>query len=279
MKNAMKSKPEKIDTFKWAKLFIKVYGDQSIIAILYWIATIFRKEILQHTYFPILFLHGSKCTGKSILMNSLQALYGKYIPPYELNSSQTPKQVYADLATFDNLLLKFDSYTNSITPGYVELFKSIINGGNTYYDDEHGLLKSKPINNSVIISGQDKPCTDIAFDSKLIILSLTKSRFSDKQRDNLQKLIDIERPGLSHLSDELRERKDLFEKQFPKHFEKEFKNLQIIFEDYFIDLLTLKSAAILFAAFKSVQSYILLPFNTAVVNQAITNYILRQEEN
>lgn len=69
---------KQIEFSEIAKQVYEVYGQQSVLPILFGVASIYREHIISvNHFFPILFLKGSFATGKTSLSSSLQIIFSK----------------------------------------------------------------------------------------------------------------------------------------------------------------------------------------------------------
>ncbi len=105
------------------------------------------------------------------------------------------------------------------------------------------------------------PTEDVALISRMIFLHFHQTEFNDEEKANYDRLKEMERAGLSHLTTEL----IMHRKYFTDHY---FENFQIILSEFAektrdknIEDRILRNMCTIMAAFKTFENKITLPFN------------------
>ncbi len=258
-----KFKRRDVSLNEWARLFIKVFGDNAKIAITFWIASIFRDHLL-HIFknFPLLNLFGPKGTGKSQMAMSMCCLFGEQQTPFNIHNGTKPG-LAEHIQQFSNAFAWIDEYKNSLEYDKIETLKSIYDAiGRSRMNIDKGRKKeTTQVNSAVIISGQEMPTADVALFSRMIFLQFHQTEFSSKEKKNYDDLKAMERSGLSHLSTEI----IMHRKYFTDHF---FENFEEVLKDFFsrnkehqIEDRILRSMCAIIASFKTLEHKLDLPFD------------------
>ena len=102
-------------------LLSELYGDNGIVAICFYLATLFKDIITDSTRsFPILNIYGKKGTGKTEFAISLISLFQRY--PEVSNLDSTSYYAMGDkCAEVCNMIVHFDEYKNSLSKKHIGL--------------------------------------------------------------------------------------------------------------------------------------------------------------
>lgn len=202
---------------EWANLFYKTYGNKSIAGILFYIGSLYRDIIMKQLQrYPILCLFGPPGAGKGQMAESLMSMFGEKQDQIMLGGASTVVGFMRKFAQFANAIVWLDEYKNNLPMKFIESFKNIYDGKGY----ERGKMtndfatESTPIHSSCILSGQDMPTIEPALFMRTILLSFEDGKFTEEQRRSFQELKDIEAPGLSYISTQLLQYRDIIEKEF-----------------------------------------------------------------
>jgi hypothetical protein len=239
----------------WSELIIKVFGDNAKLGIAFWIASVFRDHIL-HIFnnFPILNLFGPKGTGKSQMAMSLSCLFGTQQTPFNIHNGTKPG-LAEHIQQFVNSLAWIDEYKNNIEYDKIETLKSIYDAiGRSRMNMDKGKKKETThVNSAVILSGQEMPTSDVALFSRMIFLQFHQTEYSQQEKDNYEKLKNIEKQGLSHLTSQIISHRKYFEENFYRVFDLVLRDIFKELEHSGIEDRILKSFCSILAAYKSLE--------------------------
>ena len=200
----------------------KVYGDNGRVGFCFSLATLFRDVVTTTSanhWFPILNLFGPKGSGKSELGHTLLSLFTiSYTAPNIQNS--TPSALNDTVAQSANALAHIDEYKNDIDPKMIEFLKGLWDGtGRTRMNmDLDKKKETTAVDSGIILSGQEMPTSDIALFSRLIFLQFPRSEFSDLEKQNYKKLLEMRSLGLTHLTLEVLKQRKHFEQAWSTAF-------------------------------------------------------------
>ncbi|MDY4645118.1 DNA primase [Prevotella sp.] len=200
----------------------KVYGDNGRVGFCFYLATLFRDVVTTTSanhWFLILNLFGPKGSGKSELGHTLLSLFTiSYTAPNIQNS--TPSALNDTVAQSANALAHIDEYKNDIDPKMIEFLKGLWDGtGRTRMNmDLDKKKETTAVDSGIILSGQEMPTSDIALFSRLIFLQFPRSEFSDLEKQNYKKLLEMRSLGLTHLTLEVLKQRKHFEQAWSTAF-------------------------------------------------------------
>lgn len=200
----------------------RVYGDNGRVGFCFYLATLFRDVVTSTSanhWFPILNLFGPKGSGKSELGHTLLSLFTiSYTAPNIQNS--TPSALNDTVAQSANALAHIDEYKNDIDPKMIEFLKGLWDGtGRTRMNmDLDKKKETTAVDSGIILSGQEMPTADIALFTRLIFLQFPRSEFSDKEKTNYKRLLDMRSLGLTHLTLEILKQRRHFEQAWSTAF-------------------------------------------------------------
>lgn len=166
---------------QWAPLMQRVYGDNGVLGMCFYVAALFRDFIFeQHNAFPLLYNFGQRQSGKSQFVDSFKWLFGKPQDSLSLENPSTVIGMVRTLASFCNGLVYLDEYKNTVDKKTIGLLKGLWDGfGRTtgVKSNDNQTKVTKP-HSATIISGQDMPTIDNALFTRVIQLE-----FLPKDRD------------------------------------------------------------------------------------------------
>jgi hypothetical protein len=210
-----------VDFSGWSRQMLKVYGENSIIAISFVIASLFRDLIYEkYKIFPHLFLFGEKASGKSQLGWSLSNVFLNGQPPYNLNSG-TNVGFIRKLARFKNVVQWFDEFTPAIDPKRFQALKAAYDGvgyekGKMTNDNKTAVTK---VNASCVISGQYLPTPDDnALFVRSILLSFSRKIYNNEEIAEYNKLKKYEEQGISSIIEEIICYRDIVDRKYAEVF-------------------------------------------------------------
>ena len=205
----------------------RVYGDNGRVGFCFYLATLFRDVVTSASanhWFPILNLFGPKGSGKSELGHTLLSLFTiSYTAPNIQNS--TPSALNDTVAASSNALAHIDEYKNDLDVKIIEFLKGLWDGtGRTRMNmDLDKKKETTAVDSGIILSGQEMPTADIALFTRVIFLQFPRSEFTDKEKADYKRLLDMRSLGLTHLTVELLKQRRHFEQAWSTAF-KETQN-------------------------------------------------------
>ena len=203
---------------EFTEQLFKVFGDNGRVGFAFYLATLFRDVATSASsehWFPILNLFGPKGSGKSELGHTLLSLFTiGYKAPNIQNS--TISALNDTVAASANALAHIDEYKNDIDPKIVEFLKGLWDGtGRSRMNMELDKKKEvTAVDAGIILSGQEMPTADIALFSRLIFLQFPRSTFTQEEKRNYMKLMEMRSGGLTHLTIQLLKQRKRFEQLY-----------------------------------------------------------------
>lgn len=195
-----------------------MFGDNGRIGFAFYLATLFRDVVTNASaehWFPILNLFGPKGSGKSELGHTLLALFTiAYKAPNIQNS--TISALNDTVAASANALAHIDEYKNDLDPKVIEFLKGLWDGtGRSRMNMDLDKKKEvTAVDAGIILSGQEMPTADIALFSRLIFLQFPRSTFTQEEKKNYMRLMEMRSGGLTHLTIALLKYRKRFEERF-----------------------------------------------------------------
>lgn len=194
------------------------FGDNGRIGFAFYLATLFRDVVTYASaehWFPILNLFGPKGSGKSELGHTLLSLFTiAYKAPNIQNS--TISALNDTVAASANALAHIDEYKNDLDPKGIEFLKGLWDGtGRSRMNMDLDKKKEvTAVDAGIILSGQEMPTADIALFSRLIFLQFPRSTFTQEEKKNYMRLMEMRSDGLIHLTIALLKYRKRFEERF-----------------------------------------------------------------
>ena len=234
---------------EWSKQFYSVYGNNGAIAMCFGVATMFY-DILskKHKMFPILNNFGVAKSGKSSCSESLMALFGEPQNAMSLESeSSTKKGMFRKYMQFRNALVWLDEYKNTLDKRIIGFLKGLFDGhgyekAQTSQDNR---THSTSINSATILSGQDMPTGEAALLSRVIFLQFSKTKFSDEEKAEMDKLRKLEARNLTPITVNILSYRELIEAQAETEYNYWYLEFSNKFKLENIDTRLIKSSAVI----------------------------------
>lgn len=168
---------------------LKAYGNNGIITLCFYMATLFRDIIADTTRsFPLLNVFGKKGTGKTEFILTVLSLLQRNHKISNLDSTT----YYAMGDKCDevcNSLVHFDEYKNGLSSKHIDFLKGAYDNAGRIKrsaDGEH--RESTSVDCGVILTGQEMPTTDSALFTRLIFLESTKSERTMQETEHFAEL-------------------------------------------------------------------------------------------
>ena len=257
-----------------------VFGENASIAFCYLLSTLFRDVVFRRTrHFPILNLFGEKGTGKTTLATSLQSFFLHGVDPPNLGVTSVPA-MNDRVSQAVNTLVVLDEYKNDLDIRKIAYLKGLWGGGgqtkkNTSTD---GMAAQTIVSTGVILSGQDKPTQDMALYTRVIFLAFSKTSFNQTEKKHYENLVALCNLGLTHLTVEVLNHRELFEKNFPEIYSITKRELTTKLENETIHDRIFGNWVIPLATFRTLETVIDVPFSYTELFETAVRGIRNQNE-
>jgi DNA primase catalytic core len=255
--------PGTISLYEYAEKLVVIYGDNAIVGLSYFMASLFRDIIVSiFRFFPILNIFGPKGTGKSELAVSLLKLFGDL--PVGINMTTTTIAAMADHVSHTrNALCHIDEYKNSVDYDKIEFLKGIWDGvGRSRMNMEKDRKKEMTaVDTGIILTGQEMTTADNALFSRVIFLSYSQTKFSDEAKARFENFKKLEKRGLTHLTAIFLGLRSYIQENYTEHYNLATEDILKIVEKNSIEDRILKNWIIPLAAFRCINAHISLPFS------------------
>lgn len=265
----------------YSKLIIDVFGQNAIIALCFYITTLFRDSIINRfNFFPILNLFGPKGAGKTELAVSLLQFFGKQSKGPNINN--TSKPALADhVAQVANACVHIDEYKNNIDFEKIEFLKGMWDGtGRTRMNmDKDKKKETTAVDSGVIVSGQEMPTADIALFSRLIYLSFNKYEYNDKEKARFNELKEVEKKGLTHITHDLLKLRKYFIDNYLNSYEVVSNDMVKNLKGEIIEDRIFRNWLIVLSAYYTIKDKIGISFNySGLIKQAVQQIRIQNKE-
>lgn len=271
----------------WAQLFYNTYGEKCIASILFYIGSLFRDIIMKQLQrYPILCLFGPPGAGKGQMAESIMSMFGEKQDQIMLGGASTVVGFMRKFAQFANAIVWLDEYKNNLPFKFIESFKNIYDGKGY----ERGKMtndfttESTPIHSSAILSGQDMPTVEPGLFMRVILLSFEEGKFTDEQRNNFQSLKEFESNGLSYITTQLLNHRDIIEKEYKERFNIIFKQTIKDVAKVEVDDRMIVNISMLLTFMDLLQKQLAFPFTYAeakawLINNMMTQHVILSGNN
>ena len=243
--------------------FIMVYGNNGIVGLCYWLASLFRDVVTDGTRsFPILNLFGPKGSGKTELGAALMAFFISDNKAPNLRNS-TATALNDDVAFASNALVHLDEYKNDIRPDKIEFLKGLYDGvgrvkmSGAAFDAR--IMTS--VKSGVIMSGQEMPTADPALFSRCVFLSFPRSEFSAEEVRRFGALREKQKFGLSFLTLQVLQHRKYFEAHFMETYSEVRSEVDRETDYARLDTRIVENWCKILSAMRVLQAKIDLPFS------------------
>lgn len=272
-----------ISLYDYCQKLITVFGPNAKIAIAFYIATLYRDIIVRKfNFYPILNLFGPKGAGKTELAVSIMAFFGKQSKGPNINN--TSKASLADhVAQVSNACVHIDEYKNNIDFEKIEFLKGLwdCTGRTRMNMDKDKKKETTAVDCGIILSGQEMPTADIALFSRLIYLTFNKVEYTDDEKKAFNELKDIEKKGLTHITNEVLSHREHIMEYYINSYDKTCEMLNKYLNTDIIEDRLFKNWAVILAAFVCIEETkaLSLPFNSEeMISQAAKQLLIQQQQ-
>lgn len=269
-----------VKLYGFASKLMEVFGENASIALCYLFSTLFRDIIFGRTrHFPILNLFGEKGTGKTTLATSLQSFFLHGVDPPNLGVTSVPA-MNDRVSQAVNTLVVLDEYKNDLDIRKIAYLKGLWGGGgqtkkNTSTD---GMATQTIVTTGVALCGQDKPTQDMALYTRVIFLAFSKTSFNQSEKKHYEDLVSLCNLGLTHLTVEILNHRELFEKNFSEIYSITKRELATKLENETIHDRIFGNWVIPLATFRTLETAIDVPFSYTELFETAIKGIRNQNE-
>ncbi|MDD7258459.1 MAG: DNA primase [Prevotellaceae bacterium] len=269
-----------VKLYDYVSKLLEVFGENAGIAFCYLLATLFRDVIFDRTrHFPILNLFGEKGTGKTTLGTSLQAFFLHGIDPPNLGVTSVPA-MNDRISQAVNTLVVLDEYKNDLDIRKIAYLKGLWGGGgqtkkNTNTD---GMAAQTIVSTGVVLCGQDKPTQDMALYTRVLFLAFSKTSFNQTEKKSYEALVSLCNLGLTHLTIEILNHRELFEKNFAEIYAITKRELATKLEHEEIHDRIFGNWVIPLAAFRTLETALDVPLTYAELFETAVKGVRNQNE-
>ena len=261
-----------------ASLMASVFGDNAKIGICYLLASLHRDIITSYTVnFPILNLFGPKGSGKTELGITLMRFFTIGDKPLNLRNTTAPS-LSQMLSMAANSLVLLDEYKNTLDMRIVEIIKGAYDGvGRSRMDMDRGKqIERTPVDCGVIVCGQEMPTLDIAMFSRMIYLPTDSTVHDREAKDRFNRLSDIRKLGLQHLTMEILSHRALFESAFYDTYNDVTNEVCDSIDGNNVEDRLWRNWSIMLTCYKTLKSTLNLPFEYDDIKRLCIEGIKRQ---
>ena len=138
------------------------------------------------------------------------------------------------------------------------------------------------VSTGVVLCGQDKPTQDMALYTRVLFLAFSKTSFSQKEKSRYEDLVALCNLGLTHLTIEVLNHRELFEKNFADTYSIVKRELATKTEDETIHDRIFGNWVIPLATFRTLETVLDVPFSytglfdTAVKGMRVQNELAQE---
>lgn len=201
---------------------IDVFGDNAIITLCFYLATLFRDIIKpQVRFFPLLNVFGPKGSGKTELAETIMTFFTTDNEPLNIETATIPA-LSDSVASVSNANVHIDEFKNGIDIKKIEMLKDYWGGyGRCKMNmDKDKKREQARVDCGIILTGQEMPTIDIALFTRLIFLTCEKQHHSQEERDRFTDLLHYRQMGATHITLQILSFRDQFKTNFSNAMKK-----------------------------------------------------------
>ena len=217
----MHSPLQEVRPEEYFQLIFDLYGDNGVVALCFYIGTLFRDIITDSTRsFPLLNIYGKKGTGKTEFALSIVNLFQR--SPEVSNLESTTFYAMGDkCAEVSNMVVHFDEYKNSLSHKHIDFLKGIYdNAGRTKRSADGERRETTNIDCGVILTGQEMPTADVALFSRVLFLESQRSERTREETDKFHQLLKLRNMCPTNITVSLIRYRKNFEARWRKAWER-----------------------------------------------------------
>ena len=259
---------------------IAVFGDNAVIALCFYIATLFRDIIKPQVHcFPLLNVFGPKGSGKTELAETLMTFFAADNEPLNIETATIPA-ISDSVASVSNALVHIDEYKNGIDIKKIEMLKDFWGGfGRSKMNmDKDKKREQARVDCGIILTGQEMPTADIALFTRLIYLTCERQHHSQEERERFTDLLQFRQKGATHITLQILKHREQFKTNFCNAIKQAETDVRTrLGEQKPTDRIE-KNWTVLLAAFLSLEDLLDFPFQYDRLLNLCVNGIVRQDK-
>ena len=259
---------------------ITVFGDNAVIALCFYIATLFRDIIKPQVHcFPLLNVFGPKGSGKTELAETLMTFFAADNEPLNIETATIPA-ISDSVASVSNALVHIDEYKNGIDIKKIEMLKDFWGGfGRSKMNmDKDKKREQARVDCGIILTGQEMPTADIALFTRLIYLTCERQHHSQEERERFTDLLQFRQMGATHITLQILKHREQFKTNFCNAIKQAETDVRTrLGEQKPTDRIE-KNWTVLLAAFLSLEDLLDFPFQYDRLLNLCVNGIVRQDK-
>ncbi len=255
-------KSQDISFYDWSTKFISVYGNNAKLSICALLTAVFSDYIFSVAgSLPLINFFGVKGTGKTEHAISLLNFFGERQNVLNIHKG-TEYAAAVHLENFKNAFALIDEYKNTLDIKKIEYLKGIYNRDGRLRGSIKAGVKTETtqVNSMVLLCGQEMPTADVALFSRLVFLAYYNPEFTQEQKDKYNDLKALEKHGLTHLTEELLQYREIIENEYEQSFYEVEKKLSDQLPPS-IDGRLIKNYTTIITLCKILEKYIKLSFS------------------
>jgi len=201
---------------------IDVFGDNAIITLCFYLATLFRDFIKpQVRFFPLLNVFGPKGSGKTELAETIMTFFTTDNEPLNIETATIPA-LSDSVASVSNANVHIDEFKNGIDIKKIEMLKDYWGGyGRCKMNmDKDKKREQARVDCGIILTGQEMPTIDIALFTRLIFLTCEKQHHSQEECEGFADLLHYRQMGATHITLQILSLREQFKANFASAMKK-----------------------------------------------------------
>lgn len=212
------------------------------------------------------------------MTQSLIRMWGEKQDQIMLGGATTVVGFMRKMAQFSNSLVWLDEYKNNLQVKVIESIKNLFDriGYERGKKDNSFTTESTPILSAVWLSGQEMPTAEPALFTRCILLSFSETKRSESEREAYRELVRMEDQGLSHLTVDMLQHRNLFELQFQNIYENTLREISDKINNNEVDERLLGNYSMLIATAKIMHGLGMVPFKMDEFEKQCIELILNQ---
>lgn len=254
-------------------LIEQLYGDNGIVSICFYIATLFRDIIIDSTRsFPLLNIYGKKGTGKTEFAICILNLFQR--SPKISNLDSTTYYAMGDkCAEVSNMIVHFDEYKNSLSRKHLDFLKGIYDSaGRSKRSNDGENREETSVDCGVLLTGQEIPTADSALFSRVIFLESQKSERSKEETEHFHQLMKLRNQHPTNITVELVKYRDNFNAAWQKSWKRALNEVKTSVNYNLVSERLINNWSMILAAYYALKPVVEeLPWDEEKIKTVIVN--------
>lgn len=265
---------------EWAEQYVRVFGGDGRIGLVFWVCSLFSDILFKAMglRMPMPFSYGKRGSGKGTMTQSLSCMWGEKQDQIMLGGATTVVGFMRKMAQFSNGLVWLDEYKNNLPIKVLESIKNLFDriGYERGKKDNAFTTESTPILSAVWLSGQEMPTAEPALFTRCILLTFGETKRTETQREAFRKLTRMQEDGLSHLTMNMLQHRNLFAERYQEVYEQTLRDFAAMVNNNDVDERLLGNYAMLLATAGMLDGLGMLPFTMEVFRKQCVDMLMAQ---